>query len=185
MRILIDTSSLLALVKYYRPFDKEDLLKEFFKNKIDNGSILLIDKVFEESRYLSKGQIIKDLEFLQDKKRHFKTDELLPIKKFFNILDNQLCQVQLKNRLSSIEYEQKRNEYLDSADAKLILYCYNESNDLGLDNPLLVTEETSAENDNKVFKKLPAICSILNIEQCNLPTLIKDHFKIRLSQYLD
>ena len=185
MRILIDTSSLLALVKYYRPFDKEDLLKEFFKNKIDNGSILLIDKVFEESRYLSKGQIIKDLEFLQDKKRHFKTDELLPTKKFFNILDNQLCQVQLKNRLSSIEYEQKRNEYLDSADAKLILYCYNESNDLGLDNPLLVTEETSAENDNKVFKKLPAICSILNIEQCNLPTLIKDHFKIRLSQYLD
>ncbi len=113
MRILIDTSSLLALVKYYRPFDKEDLLKEFFKNKIDNGSILLIDKVFEESRYLSKEQIIKDLEFLQDKKRHFKTDELLPTKKFFNILDNQLCQVQLKNRLSSIEYEQKRNEYLD------------------------------------------------------------------------
>jgi hypothetical protein len=134
---------------------------------------------------LSKGQIIKDLEFLQDKKRHFKTDELLPTKKFFNILDNQLCQVQLKNRLSSIEYEQNRNEYLDSADAKLILYCYNESNDLGLDNPLLVTEETSAENDNKVFKKLPAICSILNIEQCNLPTLMKDHFKIRLSQYLE
>lgn len=185
MRILIDTSSLLALVKYYRPFDKEDRLKEFFKNKIDNGSILLIDKVFDESRYLSKGQIIKDLEFLQEKKRHFKTDELLPTKKFFNILDNQLCQVQLKNRLSSVEYEQKRNEYLDSADAKLILYCYNESNDLGLDNPLLVTEETSAENDNKVFKKLPAICSILNIEQCNLPTLIKDHFKIRLSQYLE
>jgi hypothetical protein len=185
MRILIDTSSLLALVKYYRPFDKEDSLKEFFKNKSDNGSILLIDKVFDESRYLSKGQIIKDLEFLQDKKRHFKTDELLPTKKFFNILDNQLCQVQLKNRLSSIEYEQNRNEYLDSADAKLILYCYNESNDLGLDNPLLVTEETSAENDNKVFKKLPAICSILNIEQCNLPTLMKDHFKIRLSQYLE
>jgi hypothetical protein len=185
MRILIDTSSFLAFVKYYRPFDKDDSLKEFFKNEIDNGSILLIDKVFDESRYLSKGQIIKDLEFLQDKKRHFKTDELLPTKKFFNILDNQLCQVQLKNRLSSIEYEQNRNEYLDSADAKLILYCYNESNDLGLDNPLLVTEETSAENDNKVFKKLPAICSILNIEQCNLPTLMKDHFKIRLSQYLE
>jgi Domain of unknown function (DUF4411) len=185
MRILIDTSSLLALVKYYRPFDKEDSLKEFFRNKIDSGTILLLDKVFDESRYLSKGQIIKDLEFLQDKKRHFKTDELLPTKKFFNILDNQLCQVQLKNRLSSVEYEQKKNEYLDSADAKLILYCYNESNALKLDNPLVVTEETSAENDNKLFKKLPAICSILNIEQCNLPTLIKDHFKIKLSQYLE
>jgi hypothetical protein len=185
MRILIDTSSLLALVKYYRPFDKEDSLKEYFKSKIDSGSILLIDKVIDESRYLSKGLIIKDLDFLQDKKRHFKTDELLPTKKFFNILDNQLCQIPLKNKLSAVEYEQTRNEYLNSADAKLILYCYNESNALGIDNPLLVTEETSAENDNKVFKKLPAICSILNIEQCTLPTLIKDHFNIKLSQFLE
>jgi hypothetical protein len=109
MRIIIDTSSLLALVKYYRPFDKENSLKEYFKNKIDSGNILLIDKVFDESQYLSKGLIIKDLDFLQDKKRHFKTDELLPTKKFFNILDNQLCQVPLKNRLSAVEYEQTRN----------------------------------------------------------------------------
>ncbi|HJX50944.1 MAG TPA: DUF4411 family protein [Candidatus Nanoarchaeia archaeon] len=185
MRIIIDTSSLLALVRYYRPFDKDNSLKYFFKDRIDSGDILILDKVAEESKYISKGLIIKDLDFLQDKKRYFKTDELLPTKKFFNILDNQLCQTPMKNRLSQTEYEQQRNEYLDSADAKLILFCYNESNPLGIDNPLIVTEETGAENDNKIFKKLPTICSILNIEQCSLPTLIKDHFKIKLSQYLE
>lgn len=185
MRILLDTSSLLALVKYYRPFDREGSLKDYIQNKIDTGAILIIDRVFDESKYLSKGMIIKDLEFLQDKKRHYKTDELLPTTKFFNILDNQLCQTIMKNKLSSIEYEQTRNNYLNSADAKLILYCYNESNALSIDSPLLVTEESNAENDNKVFKKLPAICSILNIEQCNLPTLFKDYFKIKLSQFLE
>jgi len=184
MRILIDTSSLLALVRYYRPFDREDSLKDYIKSKIDSGTILIIDKVFDESKYLSKGMIIKDLDFIQDRKRHFKTDEVLPTKKFFNILDNQLCQIPMKNKISAVEYEQTRNDYLNSADAKLILYCYNDSNALGMDNPLLVTEETNTENDNKVFKKLPAICSILNIDQCNLPTLLKDHFKIELSQFL-
>ena len=175
----------MALVRYYRPFDKDNSLKEFFKDSVDNGNILILDKVAEESKYLSKGVIIKDLDFLINKNRYFKTDELLPTKKFFNILDNQLCQIPLKNRLTQTEYEQIRNEYLDTADAKLILYCYNESNPLGIDNPIIVTEETGAENDNKMFKKLPNICSILNIEQCSLPTLIKDHFKLKLSQYLE
>ncbi|MCX6253310.1 MAG: hypothetical protein NTV31_02410 [Bacteroidia bacterium] len=78
MKVLIDTSSLLALVRYYFPFDNENSLKDFIKKKIDTGIIMVIDKVYEESRYTSKGIIIKDLDFLKDKTRHFKTDELLP-----------------------------------------------------------------------------------------------------------
>lgn len=185
MRIIIDTSSLLALVRYYRPFDKDNSLKEFVKDNVDKGNIVILDKVAEESKYLSKGVIFKDLDFLKDKNRYFKTDELLPTKKFFNLLDNQLCHTPLKNKLNQTEFEQIRNEYLDSADAKLVLLCYNESTPLGMDNPILVTEESGSENDYKMFKKLPNICSILNIEQCTLPSLIKDHFKLKLSQYLD
>jgi len=124
------------------------------------------------------------MDFLKDKKRHFKTVDLLPTQKFFKILDNQLCYNTQKKKLSTIEYEQSRNNYLDSADAKLVLYCIKDSNSLGIDNPILVTEETSTENDNKLFKKLPAICSLLKIDQCSLPTLLKDHFKVTLSQYL-
>jgi hypothetical protein len=184
MKVLIDTSSLLALVRYYIPFDKENSLKDFIKKEIDSGSIVIIDKVYEESKFISKGIIIDELYFLKEKKRHYKTDELLPAPKFFKILDNQLCYVSQKNRLNTAEYELYRNNYLDSADAKLILYCTKDSNSLGIDNPILVTEETLTDNDNKLFKKLPAICSILGIDQCNLPTLLKDHYKISLSQYL-
>jgi hypothetical protein len=184
MKILIDTSSLLALVRYYLPFDKEYALKSFIKTMIDTGMIMIIDKVYEESKFLSRGIIIEELDFLKEKKRHYKTDELLPKQKFFNILDNQLCYASQKKKLSPTEYEQSRNQYLDSADAKLVLYCMKDANSLDIDNPTLVTEETNTENDNKLFKKLPAICSILNIDQCNLPTLLRDHFKINLSQYL-
>jgi hypothetical protein len=35
-----------------------------------------------------------------------------------------------------------------------------------------VTEETVSDNDKKVFKKLPAICDILQIEHHTLPELI-------------
>jgi hypothetical protein len=184
MKVLIDTSSLLALVRYYIPFDKENSIKDFIKKRIDSGIVIVIDKVYEESRFTSKGVIINDLDFLKDKKRHYKTDELLPSPKFFKILDNQLCYASQKNRLDTAEYELSRNNYLNSADAKLVLYCTKDSDSLGIDKPILVTEETITDNDNKLFKKLPAICSILGIDQCNLPTLLKDHFKISLSQYL-
>lgn len=34
MKVVIDTSSLIALVRYYLPFDKDDTLKIFFKKKL-------------------------------------------------------------------------------------------------------------------------------------------------------
>jgi len=37
---------------------------------------------------------------------------------------------------------------------------------------VLVTEETESSNDNKLFKKIPAICKELEIETMTLPELI-------------
>jgi hypothetical protein len=185
MKFLIDTSSLLALVRYYLPFEKEDLLKDFIKTKINQGEIIILDKVFEESNYVSKGIIIKELSFLKYKSRHFKTDELLPQPKFFRILDNQLSYGVQKNKLSEVEYESNRNQFLESADAKLVLFCLDDQNSLGLDKPMIVTEETQSENDNKLFKKLPSICTILEINHCTLPELLKEYFAINLCQYLE
>jgi len=184
MKILIDTSSLLALVRYYLPFEKEDALKNLIKGKIDQGEIIILDRVFEESEYVAKGIIISALPFLKNKSRHFKSDELLPQPKFFRILDNQLAIGIQKNKLSDVEYEMTRNQFLESADAKLILYCFQCKNTLGLEIPVIVTEETRSENDKKTFKKLPVICDVLEINHCTLPILLKDYFDLRLSQYL-
>lgn len=182
MRIVIDTSSLLALVRYYLPFDKGDSLKKFILGRIDAGEIIILDKVFEESKFISKGIIIKELN--PPKNKVVKTVDILPTAKFFNQLENQFCYGVQKNRLNSAEFETEKNKFLDSADAKQILYCIKDKSSLDIDKPILVTEETKTENDSKLFKKLPEICTMLEIEHCNLTTLFKDHFKINLSKHL-
>lgn len=184
MRAVIDTTSLVSFVRYYLPFDKADKLKKLIERKFNSGELILLDKVFEESKYVAKGIAVKELKFLGDKTKHVKTDSILPEQKFFNILENQLCYGSQKNKLSPTEFEKKKTEFLETADAKLILYCEKDKNSLELDKPILVTEETRTENDSKLFKKLPEICTILSIEHCNLPVLLRDHFKINMSEYL-
>lgn len=184
MIAVIDTTSLVSFVRYYLPFDKVDKLKKLLEKKFNSGQMIVLDKVFEESGWVAKGIVTQELDFLSDKKRLVKTDLILPDQKFFNILENQLCYGSQKNKLTPTEFEVKKKEYLETADAKLILYCEQDKKSLELDKPIIVTEETRSENDNKLFKKLPEICTILNIVNCNLPTLLKDHFQINLSEYL-
>lgn len=182
MRAVIDTSSLLALVRYYLTFDKKDSLKMFIKRKIDTGEIIVVDKVFDESKYISKGIISRELEFLKNKIA--KTTEIFPNTKFFNQLENQLCYGVKKKLLSPTQFESEKQNFLDSADAKEILFCIKDNDSLNIDAPILVTEETRSENDSKLFKKLPEICSILEIQCCNLPTFLKNHLEVRLSEHL-
>lgn len=184
MRAVIDTNSLLFFVRAYLPFEKEGKLKNFFQQKFNSGEIIVLDKVFEQSKFVAKGIVIKELKFLDDKKKLVKTELILPEPKFFNRLDNELCYRAQKNKLTPTEYEVKKEEFLDDADAKLILFCETEKKKLELDKPILITEETRTENDNKLFKKLPEICDILEIDHCTLPVLLKDHFSINLSDYL-
>jgi len=121
MKILIDTSSLLSLVRYYLPFDRNNILFDFIKSRIESGEIIVIDKVALESKYQSKGLILKKLAYLENKKLHTKTDEIFPSPKFFNQLENIFCNGIWKNQLTPVEFENRKNAYLDKADAKLIL----------------------------------------------------------------
>jgi hypothetical protein len=67
MTVVIDTNSLLSLVRYYLPFDKNSVLFDFIKTKIQSGEIIIIDKVLEECTYNSKGIVLKKLDYLADK----------------------------------------------------------------------------------------------------------------------
>ena len=186
MKIVIDTSSLMALVRYYLPFDKKDALKNFIKSKIESKEIVVLDKVSLESKRTAKGLIVKNLDFIEDKKNIIKTDTLLPTQSFLRDLENRFCYSSLKNKLNEAEFENRKQMFLDAADAKLILFCSAASNNdsLNIDQTILVTEETRADNDNKLFKKLPEICELLKIEHCNLPILLEKHFELKLSNYL-
>lgn len=182
MKAVIDTTSLVSFVRYYLPFDKQDKLKLLLSEKFEHGELIVLDKVFDESRFVAKGIVIKELDFLNKTSKHVKTNLILPQPKFFNILDNQLCYGAQKNKLSITQFEIERNRFLETADAKLVLYCNNNSSPT--DKPILVTEESRTDNDSKLFKKLPEICNVLNIDHCSLPVLLKEHFKIKLSDYL-
>ncbi len=176
MIVLIDTSSLLSLVRYYLPFDKNKILFNFIRSKIETKNILVLDKVFEECEYTSKGLVVKELEYLKDKKNIIKTTDILPNQKFFNQLENQFINGSIKNKLTDVEFENRKNDFLDSADAKLLLYGLLNKND----EIVIVSEETEASNDNKSFKKLPAICKILEINVLTLPELLNRYKEIDL-----
>lgn len=68
MNVVIDTSSLLSLVRYYLPFDNDDKLKKLIQAKVESGEIIVLDKVAEECGYVAGGVVLKDLPFLADKK---------------------------------------------------------------------------------------------------------------------
>jgi hypothetical protein len=100
MKVIIDTSSLLSLVRYYLPFDKDNILYKYIEKKIVSGEIIILDKVFNECYYVAKGLVLKKMNYLENKKLHFNTTDLLPDSKFFNLLENQFCNDSSKNKLS-------------------------------------------------------------------------------------
>lgn len=181
MKVVIDTSSLLSLVRYYLPFDKQKVLFELIKSKIASGEILVIDKIIDECAYTSKGIVLSTLSYLMDKsfnKTHklpLNTEFILPPApaKFYRQVDNQFVNGVFKNRLTEIQYDSLKNDFMNSADMKLILTSINLIKDNPTEEIFLVTEETEVSNDNKVFKKIPAICLQLDIATINIQQLIE------------
>lgn len=154
------------------------MLYDFFKTKIKSGEIIVLDKVAEECKYTAKGLVLKSMDYLKDKKVQVRTKDLLPAKKFFNQLENQFCNASWKNQLSLSEFENRKNVYLNSADSKILLYCIEQKKSNPEEKLIIVSEETEVSNDNKAFKKLPAICKILDFDIITLPKLLELHKEI-------
>ncbi|MBI5731615.1 MAG: DUF4411 family protein [Ignavibacteriales bacterium] len=176
MKVVIDTSSLLSLVRYYLPFDKSRILYNFIESKIESKEILILDKVYNECKYVSKEIIVKTLPYITNRKNQINTTDLLPNEIFFNKLENEFINDSVKNKIKGVEFENRKNVYMNSADPKLLLYCLQNKND----DVVIVSEETDSSNDNKLFKKLPAICKILDITIITLPKLLDQYDGINL-----
>jgi len=67
MTVAIDTNSLIYLIRYYLKFDSGGKLFNLFKDKIENGEIVIIDEVLEECKYTSKKIVVKTFDYLLDK----------------------------------------------------------------------------------------------------------------------
>ena len=180
MKVVIDTSSLLSLVRYYLPFDKQKILFETVKSKIAKGEILVIDKIIDECIYTSKGIVLETLSFLTDKdfnktyKLPLNTEFILPPApaKFYRMVDNNFVVAVQRKRLNETQYDSLKNDFMNSADMKMILTSLKLKSENPIEEIFLVTEETETSNDNKVFKKIPAICSQLELQTMNIQQLI-------------
>lgn len=157
MKVIIDTSSLLSLARYYLPFDPNTRLFDYIKSEFENGNLVIIDEVLRECEYASKGLVIKTLDYLTKKdfkathKLPVKTKDLLPPspKKFYNLLNDNF-RAPPSRRLNEAEFEERKKEFLKTADARMIIYALNEKKNYQDLDVIIVTEETEGGNDNKV-----------------------------------
>lgn len=188
MKVIMDTSSLLSLVRYYLPFDNNNKLYDFIKQKIENGEIIIIDEVLKECEFTAKKIVLTSLKYLTDKdfkkqynKIPYKTKDILPPspKKFYNMVDDNF-RTPLSRRLSESQFEQQKKEFLNSADAKMILLALNEKHRNNKAEIVIVTEESETANDHKAFKKIPAICKILDIDVMTLPELLTNYNEVNI-----
>jgi hypothetical protein len=80
--------------------------------------------------------------------------------KFSHQLEYNFCIPLQKKRLSEEQFTLQKEAYMQTGDARMILYALNHAEA----DPAIITEETRLSNDGKLFKKIPAICDILEIK---------------------
>jgi len=146
------------------------------KSSIENGRIVLIDAVLDECKVVAGRIVIEKLDFLADKdflktnSIPVKTKDIIPAApaRFYNMVDNNFT-TPVRRNLTDIQFEKLKQEFLASADARMVMYAYNYKHENPDSEIFIVTEETRQANDNKAFKKLPAICDQLDIPTMALP----------------
>lgn len=186
MTVAIDTNSLIYLIRYYLKFDSDGKLFQLFKEKIENGQIVIINEVLEECKYTSKKIVVETFDFLLDKEWNkenkviVKTDSIIPPSptKFHNIVDNQMINARAKREFSQEEYEIAKELYLKSADARLILFGIDCKSKNKEEEFYIVTEESDVQNDNKAFKKIPTFGSFVGIEVISIADLLNKYPEI-------
>jgi len=176
MMFIFDTSSFVSLARYYLPFDHQEKIYNHVKQGLENRRILLIDAVLEECRFVAKRIVIEKLDFLLDKSflkaNHLplKTEDIIPAspRKFYNMVDNNFT-TPARIVLTDTEFESNKREFLRSADTRMVMYAFNRQHQDPDVDIVIVTEESEQANDNKAFKKLPAICHFLDLRTMPLP----------------
>ena len=173
---IFDTSSFLSMVRYYLPFDSQGRIYKHVKKSIENERIILIDAVLDECKVVAQKIVVNRLDFLDDKdflkanSSPVKTQDIIPAApaRFYNMVEHNFT-TPVKRTLTDIQFEKLKQEFLKSADARMVIYAYNYKRGEPDSEIFIVTEETGQANDNKAFRKLPAICNLLDIPTMTLP----------------
>ena len=178
MKAVIDTSSLVSLVRYYLPFDKEGKLKDFLEERIMAKKIVVLEEIAQECKRQGKGQVVVALPFITQLKYKTSITGIRINKTLYNLIDNNFVNGSIKALLPEAEYQFEREKFTGSADFAMVLYAYSLKEK---EEMVIITEETGYSNDGKPFKKIPDICGIIGVKTQNLPTFLKENNLIDLS----
>lgn len=188
MIALIDTSSLVALVDYYLPFDKNGIILSELGSMLDNGELVVIDRVSKECAVIRGGSIITAIPFLSDKNRldniaeHKVDNTFIKGMRAFN--HKVLTSFHIKGakqlfELTEEEFELEREDFKKGADFGLIYVA--EALKEGGKDVIVVTQESRATNDRKVFKKVPQLCDIMNTTVTGISDFLISHTAINVN----
>ena len=122
MEYYFDTCSLVALARYFSPFDCTSTLYDFIQGKYVSKEIVILDVIYQEARKTSQGLAIKTFPFIEEKKDLLvKTTDLMPCspKRFDNMLERNFVIPALKND-PKIDFSLLKQSFLLSGDGKLI-----------------------------------------------------------------
>ena len=167
--LVIDTCSLINIARFYLPFDEDGVLFNAIETRVKSGEFIIIDKVYRQCSYTAKGFAINAFPFLKDNQTA--TIDCLPSMEFFRLLNNDFRSKEGK-KTSAEEFEVIKNNFLEDADVKMLLYC--DKNRGALIPPRILTDETAVNNDSKCFQKLPLLCNMMNIGVIDAPTFLTE-----------
>lgn len=175
MVVVVDTCSLHRLVEYYLPLDKSGKLIPLLEQEFLSGDMMMTQAVFEECSRISKGVIVKRLPFLvsrQGKKLIIAADKFLPDQKLLRIVNENFTVTQIFKSFPPEQQEAQRANYLAGGDFSILKCAYMQkkgmAGELFGDDLRVLTDESSAENDNKLFKKIPSCCKFLEVPTLNI-----------------
>lgn len=175
MVVVVDTCSLLRLVDYYLPLDKSDKLFPLFEQLFLSRDIVMTRAVFEECLHVSKGIVVNSLPFLnsaQGKRLIVFPEAFAPDQKLLRIVDEHFTISAKFNSLKPEEQEAQKDSFLHSGDFSILQCVYMEkkgmAGNLFRDDLRVLTDESSAENDSKCYKKIPSCCKILGAPTINI-----------------
>lgn len=164
---MIDTSSLLILVRHLLKLDRDGKLLKIIKEMFSQGTAVLHEVVHEEvSRKVVAGALV----FLQAAPRvpaQKPTSDRLQY-----VYDNWTNEKRLPSDIKLEEYSLK-------ADCQIIEHCRRMNAKMPLIEHVVVTEELSylEENSNarpRPFKKIPDICASEGVRCMNLVDMLKE-----------
>ena len=168
-KYIIDTSSLLNLVRYYHPFDSDKKLYNKTEEMFVTEYFLLIENVLKEAERVAGGRILKTYSFLRKeagKIKRIKSDTAISRELHERIDKGWVIKTNKPENQEGYK-EVKTREIEERADFQLVFAAINR-------RATVVTEESKSINDNKVFKKIPLICEHEEIPCITLPDLLKE-----------